>query len=154
MSLLKKLFTSFKKIFKKNKKKKRKSSFKRRKPLRKKKSTLRAIKKRTQRPSAPKIIKKIVKISKPVLKASAAPGLLIGEVTHYFTRIAVVVIKITAGNLHVGDKIQIRGKSTDFVQPVKSLQIESVNVKSARKGQLAGLKVDKEAKAGDKVYKL
>lgn len=65
------------------------------------------------------------------------------------------------GNLAVGDKIRIYGpqapagrKSTDFTQTVRSMQIESVDVRSARSGQLIGLKVAYEAKAGDRLYKL
>lgn len=78
----------------------------------------------------------------------------IGEITHYFSRIQVVVLKMTQGRLLVGENIHIKGKKTDFVQKVQSLQIESVDVKSANKGQLAGLKVSKKATPGDKVLKL
>ena len=78
----------------------------------------------------------------------------IGEITHYFSRIQVVVLKITGGKLCVGENIRIQGKGTDFAQKVQSLQIESVDVKSANKGQLVGLKVRKKARPGDKVYKI
>lgn len=81
-------------------------------------------------------------------------GRPIGEITHFFSKIQVVVVKIGKGNLSVGDKIRIQGKSTDFTQTVRSLQIESVDVRSARSGQLIGLKVEREAKVGDKIYKL
>jgi hypothetical protein len=81
-------------------------------------------------------------------------GILVGEITHFFSRIEVVVIKMTKGNLRIGDQIQIKGRATDFIQKVDSLQIESVDVKVARKGQLVGLKVVKKVKAGDKIYKL
>lgn len=78
----------------------------------------------------------------------------VGEITHYFSRIQVVVLKITAGKLCVGENIRIQGKGTDFAQKVQSLQIESVDVKSAKKGQLVGLKVLKKARPGDRVYKI
>jgi len=58
------------------------------------------------------------------------------------------------GRLAVGDKIRIQGKSTDFTQTVRSMQIESVDVRSARAGELIGLKVEREARVGDKLYKL
>lgn len=77
----------------------------------------------------------------------------IGEITHYFSRIQVVVLKMTKGSLSVGEQIHIKGRSTDFLQKVASLQIESIDVKVAHKGQLVGLKVDKAAKVGSKVYK-
>ena len=80
--------------------------------------------------------------------------ILVGEITHYFSRIQVVVMKIKQGKLKLGDKLHIKGKVTDFSQDVKSMQIESVDVKEARKGQLIGLKVNKEAKVGDHVFKV
>lgn len=61
---------------------------------------------------------------------------------------------MTKGNLAVGDNVRIHGKSTDFIQTVRSMQIESVEVRSARRGQLIGLKVERGAKVGDKLYKL
>ena len=77
-----------------------------------------------------------------------------GEITHFFSKIRVVVIKMTSGQIEVGNRIHIKGKSSDFIQTIKSLQIESVDVNAVSKGQLAGLKVDRRAKEGDKVYRL
>jgi len=77
----------------------------------------------------------------------------IGEITHFFSRIQVVVLKMTNGRLSVGDQIHIKGRGMDFIQKVESLQIESVDVKVARKGQLVGLKVNKAVKVGGAVYK-
>ena len=82
------------------------------------------------------------------------PGDLAGEVTHFFPRIQVVVVKIKKGTLSMGDKIRVRGNATDFIQSVGSLQIESVDVKSVRSGQLVGLKVLRPARVGDKIYKM
>lgn len=61
---------------------------------------------------------------------------------------------MTRGNLAVGDKVRIHGKSTDFTQTVRSMQIESIDVRCARRGQLIGLKVEREARVGDKLHKL
>ena len=82
------------------------------------------------------------------------PEILVGEITHYFARIQVVVVKITKGEINVGERIHIKGKKSDFIQKISSLQIESVDVKSAKKGQLVGLKVEKQAEVGDKVYRI
>ena len=76
-----------------------------------------------------------------------------GEVTHFFPRIRVCVIKITGGVIRLRDKLLIRGRSTNFIQVAQSIQIENENVKEGRKGQLIGLKMDKPVNAGDKVYK-
>lgn len=82
------------------------------------------------------------------------PGLVqIGEITHYFDRIKVCVVKITHGTILIGDKLTIVGQKNKFVQKVWSMQVESEDVKVAKKGQLIGLKVDKAVSIGDVVYK-
>ncbi|MBI5149547.1 MAG: hypothetical protein HZA28_02085 [Candidatus Omnitrophica bacterium] len=90
----------------------------------------------------------------PSPKVLEDPGQLIGEVTHFFSRIQVVVVKMKKGTLSISDKIRVRGAATDFTQAVGSMQIESVDVKSARNGQVIGLKVVRPARAGDRVYKM
>ena len=76
----------------------------------------------------------------------------IGEITHYFSKIKVVVVKVLDKKMSVGDTIWVKGKSTNFKQTVDSLQVESIDVKSAKKGKLVGLRVKKDAKPGDYVY--
>jgi len=77
----------------------------------------------------------------------------VGVITHYFGRIKVCVVQLTQGSILIGDKLTIIGNKTKFIQKVWSMQIESEDVKVAKKGQLIGLKVDKIAVVGDKVYK-
>lgn len=79
---------------------------------------------------------------------------LIGKVTHYFTNIGVAVLEITQGNISVGDKIHIKGATSDFEQKIDSMQVEHENVKKAKKGDAVGLKVDQQARDGDEVYKI
>jgi len=76
----------------------------------------------------------------------------IGEIVHYFGQISVGVIKITSGTLKVGDEIKIKGATTDLDQKVDSLQIDKKEVKSIKKGEEAGLKVDDRVREGDTVY--
>jgi hypothetical protein len=59
-----------------------------------------------------------------------------------------------AGTLRSGDKIAVQGKDSDFSQTVSSMQIESVDVKIARRGQVIGMKIAKAPKIGDSVYKM
>ena len=80
-------------------------------------------------------------------------AVLVGDMTHFFSRIQVCVLKMK-GEIKVGDKILIKGKSHSFQQPVRSLQIESVDVQAARRGQLVGLKLDQPANVGDQVFRL
>jgi putative protease len=78
----------------------------------------------------------------------------IGRVTHYFPKIGVAVIEITAGSLKVGETIHIKGHTSDFTQPVESLQQEHLSVPEAKKGGSFGMKVKEHVREGDRVYKI
>jgi len=103
---------------------------------------------RRQKGARKAVVKQIPKPS--VVDPSLAQA---GVITHYFDRIKVCVVKLTKGSVLIGDKLTILGSKTKFVQKVWSMQIESEDVKVARKGQIIGLKVDKVVAVGDKVYK-
>jgi len=77
---------------------------------------------------------------------------LIGKVTHYFGNISVGVIKLTKGNLKVGDKVRFKGGDTDFEQEITSMQAEHVNIEEAKKGDDFGVKVDQKVREGYSVY--
>jgi len=76
----------------------------------------------------------------------------VGRVTHFFTKISVAVIELTAP-LAVGDTIAIKGPTTDLEQTVESMQIEHENVQRAEAGQSIGLKVAERVRERDIVYK-
>ena len=82
-----------------------------------------------------------------------APGKKVGKVEHYYTNIGVGVIKLS-GTLKVGDKIRIKGATTDFEQKVDSMQIEKDKIKEAKKGKSIGLKVKDHVRQNDVVYKV
>lgn len=77
----------------------------------------------------------------------------VGAIAHFFSKISVAVVELKAP-LSVGDKIKIQGPTTDFEQTVQSMQIEHENVKTAKKGQSVGLKVDQRVRENDTVYKV
>ena len=77
----------------------------------------------------------------------------VGEVTHYWGKIGVAGIKLTAG-LSQGDTIRIKGATTDFEQDVGSMQIEHQDIETAKRGQEIGLKVKEKVRRGDTVYKV
>lgn len=78
----------------------------------------------------------------------------IGQIVHYFDKIGVAVIKLSAG-LKNGETIRIAGgKETDFTQLVASMQVDHKGVKSAKKGNEVGLKINKKVREGYKVYKV
>ena len=78
---------------------------------------------------------------------------LIGKITHYFGKIGVAVIKLK-DSLKIGDNIRIIGGETDFEQPIKSMEVDNKKVKTAKKGDDIGLKVDKKVREGYKVFKI
>ena len=75
----------------------------------------------------------------------------IGKIIHFYPNISVGVVELTKG-LKVGDKISVEG-SNNFEQTVTSMQIEHKVLKEAKAKQTIGLKLDKEVKKGDLVYK-
>lgn len=77
----------------------------------------------------------------------------IGKVTHFFDKISVAVVELT-DSLEVGDKIRIKGTTTDFEQEVKEMQIEHQKIEKAKAGDLIGLKVEEKVRVNDKVYLL
>jgi len=77
----------------------------------------------------------------------------VGKITHYYDKIGVAIVELH-GNLKRGDRISIKGKSTNFEQQVQSMQIEHINVDEANKGDTIGLKVDQPVREGDMVYKV
>ena len=79
---------------------------------------------------------------------------LIGKITHYFTNIGVAVVEISDGKLNMGDKIHIKGATSDFEQIIDSMQVEHENVEKAKKGDAVGLKVEQQVREGDEVYRV
>ena len=78
----------------------------------------------------------------------------IGYVSKYFGQISVAAIEITAGKIGVGDKIHIKGHTTDTNEKIKSLQIEHNAVENAKKGDSIGIKVTEKVRRKDKVFKI
>lgn len=80
-------------------------------------------------------------------------GEKIGEVTHYFGKINVAVIKLGKG-IKLGDTVQFVGKNTDFSQEVNSMQIEHEAVTEAAAGAEVAMKVQDRVRSGDAVFRL
>lgn len=76
----------------------------------------------------------------------------VGHITHFFSKINVAVLELTAP-LAVGDRILVKGPATDFEQVVESMQIEHANIPTAEAGQSVGLKMAEHARESDVVYK-
>lgn len=77
----------------------------------------------------------------------------IGRVSAFFPRPSAVAIQLTA-SLRVGETVYIKGRTTDLIQPVGSLQIAKQPVQQAEAGQLVGLVVAGKCRRRDVVYRL
>ena len=77
----------------------------------------------------------------------------IGKISHYYSNLGVAIIELS-GPLAVGDRIKIKGATTDFEEAVDSIQIDRKPIEKAKKGDVVGLKVGEKVREGDEVYKL
>ncbi|MAG38188.1 translation elongation factor-like protein [Candidatus Pacearchaeota archaeon] len=78
-------------------------------------------------------------------------GKEVGEVSDYFSHVEVAALKVS-GKISVGDKIRIKGHTTDFEQTIDSMQIDRKDVESVKKGDDVGIKVSDRVRKHDKVY--
>ena len=76
----------------------------------------------------------------------------IGYIEHYFNHLGVAAVKITKGNLKVGDKIHVKGMTTDFTEQIKSMELEHGQIKEANPGDDIGVKMEGKCREHDKVY--
>lgn len=86
------------------------------------------------------------------MSAGHDPADAIGLVTHYFTHLSVAAVGLTAP-LTVGDRIHIRGHTTDLVQDVASLEVDHVPVERAGPGDDVALKVDDHVREHDRIFR-
>ncbi len=78
----------------------------------------------------------------------------IGRVDKYYSHLGVAVIELTGGPLRLGDMVHVRGMTTDFEQPVQSMQIEHSSVTQAQAGQRVAIQVIAKARHNDIVYRV
>ncbi|MBI1909235.1 MAG: translation elongation factor-like protein [Deltaproteobacteria bacterium] len=78
----------------------------------------------------------------------------VGFVEHWFGNVGVAAIKVTNGKIKVGDTLHFKGHTSDFQEPVASIQIEHKSVPEAKKGDDIGIKVSQKAHEHDKVFKV
>jgi selenocysteine-specific translation elongation factor len=81
------------------------------------------------------------------------PEEVVGKVSDFFAHPLVAGIELTA-ILKLGDKIHIKGHTTDMEFVVDSMQINNVNAEQAKAGDDVGIKVNERVRSGDTVYKV
>lgn len=114
--------------------------------LRRGSGQVRASKKVTKKPAAAK-----AKAGKKAVKAlpKRKP---IGEVTHFFDKICVAVVKFNQG-VAVGEEVCFEGPKGAFSQILNSMQYEHESIDKVKKGQEVGVKTKKPVREGHKVYR-
>jgi putative protease len=78
----------------------------------------------------------------------------IGEVVKFFAKPSVAAVKITQGELKVGDTIKFTGHTTDFEDSIQSMEINNASVEKAVAGDYIGIKVADRVRPGDEVFKV
>ncbi len=81
------------------------------------------------------------------------PEVVIGEVTDFFAKPVVAGIKLS-GTLRQGDKIHIKGATTDMELVVESMQIDRVSITEGKADDLIGIQIAERVRRGDMVYKV
>ncbi len=81
------------------------------------------------------------------------PEIEVGKVSAFFARPVVAGIDLTS-TVKVGDKVHIKGHTTDVEVTIESMQIHNVNVQEAKSGDSIGIKVPDRVRPGDHVYKI
>src|SRR5262245_42689107 len=94
--------------------------------------------------------------AKPALpgdrRVVAGASLEIGTVLHYYPRAGAAVVLLSRP-IHRGDRIFIRGQTTDFVQSVTALALDGAAVAEAGPPREAGVQLEQRARARDRAFR-
>ena len=82
------------------------------------------------------------------------PDQLIGTVTHFFKGPSVAVVRLTEGELALGDEIHFVGHTTDFTEKIGSMEVDHEKVELAKRGDEIAIQVIERARVHDKVFKV
>jgi translation elongation factor EF-1alpha len=80
------------------------------------------------------------------------PAEAIGTVTHYFSHLSVAAVTLTAP-LTVGERIHIRGHTSNVEQTVESMEVDHGAVERAEPGDDVALKVADHVRENDLVFR-
>jgi len=78
----------------------------------------------------------------------------IGEVVKFFAKPSVAAVKITKGELTVGNTVKFLGHTTDFEDTIESMEIDNEKIDKAVVGDYIGISVPERVRPGDEMYKV
>lgn len=77
----------------------------------------------------------------------------IGRVTHWFGHLGVAAVTLQEA-LRVGDRIRVKGHTTDFTATVDRMQVDHADVKEAKPGDDVAVHLGQKAREHDSVLKV
>lgn len=77
----------------------------------------------------------------------------VGTVTHYFRQVDVGAIDLDEV-VELGDVLHFKGHTTDFRQPVTSMEVDHESVQVAGPGDEVAVRVEQRVREGDEVYRV
>jgi len=80
------------------------------------------------------------------------PAEAIGRVTHYFGHLSVAAVSLTEP-LVIGDRIHIRGHTTDVVETIASMEVDHRRVERAEPGDDVAINVQDHVREHDLVFR-
>ncbi len=78
----------------------------------------------------------------------------IGEVVKFFVKPGVAAVKVTSGELSIGDTVRYTGHTTDFEEKLDSMEIDNEQIEKAVEGDYIGVKVSDRVRPGDEMFKV
>ncbi|MCD6358767.1 MAG: translation elongation factor-like protein [Dehalococcoidia bacterium] len=81
------------------------------------------------------------------------PEIEIGKISAFFAKPVVAVIDLS-NTLCIGDKIHVKGHTTNLEFTVESMQIDNVNVTEGKSSDSIGVKVPDRVRHGDTAFKV
>ncbi len=82
------------------------------------------------------------------------PEQLIGTVIHYFKGPGVAIVRLSEGELAVGDRVRLHGHTTDFTEQITSMEVDHQKVPRAQAGQEVAILVADRTRQHDQVFKV
>ena len=79
-------------------------------------------------------------------------GDAIGSVTHWYAHLSVAAIRLTAA-LAAGDRVHIKGHTTDLVETVTSMEVDHRRVERAGPGDDVALAVEGHVREHDLIFR-
>jgi len=78
----------------------------------------------------------------------------VGEVVKYFSKPGVAAVKITDGEVGIGDTLKFTGHTTDLTMSLDSMEVNNQKVPRAAAGDYVGIKVVDRVRPGDEVFRV